>query len=259
MKLTNAISLILCGSFIASGAAQAQSGLWTNLVSYWPFDTVTANSTGTVTPDLAIGNDLILSNAPALVPGEDGNCFQFNGTSQFLGLVHSTEPWDNGLPIYYSTNGYTVAFWVNGPASQPDNSTVYSEGSLANSGLLLDFATEGGSLRLYIRNDEGTAVVNNYISQATVFDNTWHFVAWSDYQGTGTLYIDGNVDMTTNYPYSLAGGPNANDDSVGVLYRSTPVDFFTGMVDDLALWNRVLSPSEIQTVMTSGIPTPIPP
>ena len=34
--------------------AFAQSPLWTNLVSYWPFDTVA----GGVTPDLSLGNDL---------------------------------------------------------------------------------------------------------------------------------------------------------------------------------------------------------
>src|ERR1035437_695638 len=86
-------------------AALAQSSLWTNLVSYWPFDTATATST----PDLAIGNDLFFgtsapgTNAPTLVVGERTNCFQFNGTNQFLGLLANNA--DTGLPIYYSTNG----------------------------------------------------------------------------------------------------------------------------------------------------------
>ncbi|MBU6410641.1 MAG: hypothetical protein KGR98_09655, partial [Verrucomicrobia bacterium] len=255
MKLKNRICLIVFGFFITVGAAQAQSSLWTNLVSYWPFDTATA----TATPDLVIGNDLLLSNAPVLVAGERGSAFQFNGANQFLGLVHSTSPADTGLPIYYSTNGYTIAFWVNGPPTQANNRTVFSEGNLANSGLLLNFATQGGSLRLYLRNDSGSAVINNYISSATVFDNTWHFVAWADDQGAATLYIDGNVELQTNYTYSLAGGAHADDDSVGALYRSKPVNFLTGSVDELTLWSRVLSQTEIQTVMTGGIPTPIPP
>ncbi len=254
MKPTYRFLVILCGFILVSASARAQSSLWTNLVSYWPFDTETAGST----PDLAVGNNLILSNSPSLVTGERGNAFQFNGTSQFLGLVHSTSPLDTGLPIYYSSTGYTIAFWVNGTPSQADNKTVFSEGNLANSGLLLNLATEGAKLRLYIRNDAGQAVINNYISKATAFDSTWHFVAWTDTNGTGTLYIDGAVDFQTNYPYSLAGGMHANDDSVAALYRATPVNFFTGMVDELALWNRVLSPTEIQSFMTNSIPTPIP-
>src|SRR5579883_187815 len=155
------------------GSSLAQTTLTNGLVAYWSCD----STVGTNTPDLALGNSLWEFNSPSLVASTvpthaSGNCFQFNGTSQFLGRVHTTNSVATGLPVY-STNGYTVAFWVNGPSSQANNKTVFSEGNLNNSGLLLNLATQGSKMRVFIRNNAGTTVINNAISGAVAFDNTW--------------------------------------------------------------------------------------
>lgn len=240
----------------------AQTTLTNGLVSYWSMD----SSVGTNTPDLALSNSLWEFSSPSLVASTvpthaSGNCFQFNGTSQFLGLIHTTNSSATGLPVY-STNGYTVALWVNGNSTQAANKTVFSVGNLNNSGLLLNLATQGSKFRVFIRNNAGTTVINNAISGAVVFDNTWHHVAWVDVNGAGKLYIDGVQDTpssaaTYNYTLPPAGVPTGTDTSIGALYRATPVNFFTGFVDEVMCWNRALSQAEIQSAMSSGIPGPI--
>ena len=237
--------------------AQAQD-LHAGLVSYWPFDT-TAGTSPDTTPDVSLGNNLPLINLTSanLAASSHGSAFQFNGTSQFLGLSHSSNPNDTGLPIY-STNGYTVAFWING-AAQTANKTIFAEGITGNTGPLFNIATQtGGKLRIFLRNNVNTALLNNIASAGVVNDNTWHHVAWVDNNGACKLYIDGNPDATS-FTYIAGGGPTLNNTSVGALFRSPPVNFYTGYIDELALWKRALSQAEVQSLIANGISLPITP
>jgi hypothetical protein len=237
--------------------AQAQD-LHTGLVSYWPFDT-TAGTTADTTPDVSLGNNLPLINltAASLAASSHGSAFQFNGTSQSLGMSHSSNPNDTGLPIY-STNGYTVAFWING-AAQAANKTIFAEGNSGNTGPLFNIATQtGGKLRIFLRNDVNSPLLNNRLSTGIVNDGNWHHVAWVDNNGTATLYIDGNPDGTS-FNYVAGAGPTLNNTSIGALLRSPPVNFYTGYIDEVALWKRALSQAEVQSLMTTGISLPITP
>ncbi len=242
-------------------SASAQTTLTNGLVAYWSFDT----SVGTTTPDLALGNSLNEFASPSMVAStitvrNTTNCFTFNGSSQFLGLVHTTNSAATGLPVY-STNGYTIALWVKGAAGIANNKTIFSEGNLQNSGLLFNIATKtGNKLDIFIRNNAGTTVINNVGSTNIVFDGNWHHIAWEDNDGTCALYIDGNLDPANfNYSAPAAGAPTGSDTSVGALYRATPVNFFTGSVDEVMCWSRLLSQAEIQSAMSNGIPQPISP
>ena len=246
-------SLVIFSSLGLGFNATAQSPLWNGLVSYWPCET----TVGATTPDVSLGNDLGLINSPAIVPGHNGNCFQFDGTTQLLGLNHTTNPNDTGLPIY-STTGYTVAFWVNAAGTVAANKTIFSEGIAGNTGPLFNIASQGGGkLRLFLRNNANSPLLNNVASVGVVLDGTWHHVAWTDNNGTAKLYFDGVPD-TANFNYTAGGGPTLNNTSVGALLRTPPVNFFPGKIDEIAVWRRVLSQSEIQTLIASGIPTPIP-
>jgi hypothetical protein len=252
-------TLALLGTLFCAASALAQGTLWTNLVSYWPLDTTNANTT----PDLAIGNTFGVSNAPALSSSTHnglGMCLQFSGSGQDLNIVHTTDSRATGLPIY-STNGYTIAMWVQG-ASQAANHIFFTEGGYnGGAALLFDFNTAAnGKMRVLVKNNAGTTVVNNLSSITTVFDGNWHHVAWVDVNGAAKLYIDGNFD--TNFNYTAQGGPSANITSVAALVRSanpTGTDFFAGSVDEIMLWSRALSQIEIQTIITNGLQTPIPP
>jgi hypothetical protein len=133
--------------------------------------------------------------------------------------------------------------------------------------MLWDFNTGGTKIRVFLRNNAGTTVINNIPSIADVFDttgNTWHHVAFTDLNGTCKLYIDGNQDLGGsagfNYTAPSAGAPAGTITTVGNLLRANNANnlYFTGGVDEVMAWSRVLSVGEIQTAMTNGIPTPIP-
>jgi hypothetical protein len=92
----------------------------------------------------------------------------------------------------------------------------------------------------------------DYGSSARVDDGQWHHVAGVFDNGTLTIYIDGNAEE------SASGGPmygtgNTRFGYIGVGSESTsfnadpktPVYLFTGAVDDVRVYDRVLTPEEI--------------
>lgn len=250
--LVMAIVFCLCLS-----SAWAQTTLTNGLIGYWPFDT----TDGVSTPDLALNNSLFLFNSPANGPSGNtvrntGNCFTFNGSSQYLDLTHTTNYLATGLPIY-TTHGYSVAFWVMGSV-QAANHIIFCDNNFNNGGLLFEFNTSStAKIRVDLRDDNNVTRLSNVSSVGSFFDGTWHHVAWTDTNGSAKLYLDGNLDSTFSYTASAAQ-PTGNILSVGALIRSSGVaDYFNGSVDEVMAWNRVLSQAEIQNVMSNGIPEPI--
>lgn len=256
---TKPIFSVLAALCLTMGSGQAQTTLTNGLVAYWPLDVVNVSGGVTNTPDLALGNNMTVFGGITPVPGEQGNCFTFAGASQYLDVMHSTNNVADGLP-FYTTNGYTVAFWVRGLSTQGANHIPLSEVAYAGS-MLLDFNTRSTNIGVFLRDNAGTTVINNVPSHGVVFDTTgttWHFVAFTDLNGACKLYIDGNPDSANvNYTAASSGAPAATITTIGSLVRSSGVaDGFTGSVDEVMAWNRVLSPTEIQSAM-SGIPEPI--
>lgn len=227
------------------------------LVSYWPLDV----DNGGTTPDLAFGNDLTAVNGPAVVEGKFGSAFSFNGTSQYLTTSHEfTDYAVKGLPIYVA-GAYTVSLWVKGAAQTAKY--LFAEGSTTSANPLFLLQTGQQSANnakadVFIRANGGTTLLNHPFSSAVVFDNTWHHIAWVDDRGVGRLYVDGVLSLATNYTYS-PGSFSMNTTTIGALVRSSVGGYFAGAIDEVAIWERVLTPEEIDHVRTNGIAKPVPP
>jgi len=246
MKIAAIATSVLLLTFNATYAQDIIS----NLISHWPFTNV-SNST----PDVYGGNDLALVNLTStnLVPGKRGNCLRFNGLDQCLELTHSSDSETTGLPIF-STNGYTVSFWVNGPPGQY-NKTIFAEGKTGQTGPLFNLATKKYQpfLDVFLRDDTGRILIKNIPSVSNVLDNSWHYIAWCDLNGACALYVDGQLD-SAKFNYTFDASITLDYTSVGALYRDPQANFFQGSIEELAIWSRVLSQSEVRSVMTNGIP-----
>lgn len=235
----------------------AKADLLTGLVSYWPLD---VNNSG-ITPDMSFANTLTVSGAPTVTSGQVSNAFNLSsGTSDYLIITHGSSNIDTGLPIY-AAGSYTICMWVKGLGSQGTGKYIFTEASTANNTPLLLIQTGNSAatrtnLDIFIRNDGNTAFLNHVVSVGQVFNGAWHHIAWVDDNGTCKLYIDGSLDSSFNYARS--GTFSFNNTCIGALIRATLGGYFTGSIDDVALWERPLSQAEIQQVQTSGIPTPIP-
>ena len=228
--------------------------LRSGLLSYYPFDS-------SVTQDTAYTNHFTAVGTPALVPGKSGTAIKFE-PAQYLRLDHDMSNVENGLPIY-KAGAYSIVMWIKGPPVAARY--FFTEGSTANNNALLILQTgpaaaTANKFDVIIRTDGGAALVNHVVSSNVVFDDTWHHIAWVDNNGAARLYVDGNLDAA-NYNYTPSGTFAFNTTSIGTLLRAAVATgniYTNGPIDEVSLWERALTQSEVQQIMTNGIATPVP-
>lgn len=241
----------------------AQQSPW---AAHWRLD----ESTGTVANDTARnGNDGVLKNfvSKPWVTGKFGNALSFDGLDDYVEVKPKA-----GLPIYDGRGSpYSIAFWVKAAGNQEDR-RVYSEGnSKGNSRPLFTIGTgratlgTGGRLHVFVRNDANAPILN-HSSNATVFDDTWHHVAWVDVAGEAVLYVDGirdtrNFDYTSTNAFGGRGTRTPNYGSfttdvvsLGAVLRQTSCCWFKGAVDDVRVYGFALKPTDITILMRSAPP-----
>ncbi len=238
-------------------AADVRQGL----VSYWPLNGMAAD--WSTTPDVVSGNNLLLFglDPSSLVAGKRGQAMLFDGASQY---AYFTTPAgeDTGLPISRARS-FTVCVWVKGAANQTDR-RVFSESNSndSNNNPLVNIGTHNagtdGTVDLYFRDGAGTAQINHAHSPDTAYDDTWHHIGLVDVNGAVSLYLDGALNLTTNYTRAAFVSDTT---SIAAIVRGLGANlgaYFTGTIDDVAVWERALTEAEIQDVMNNGIQTPVP-
>ena len=91
---------------------------------------------------------------------------------------------------------------------------------------------------------------NSLISSTSVVDGKWHFVAGSYNGQTAKIYIDGRLDIYRQNKKIVPMEHNNTDIRIGQLAVPEPPPYdeayFDGLIDELRLYNRVLSDEEIR-------------
>ncbi|HOX01982.1 MAG TPA: hypothetical protein P5555_06570 [Candidatus Paceibacterota bacterium] len=237
-------------------AAPPAANLTNGIISYWPLDDVI----GPRTVDMVSGYDMNLYNMGAtnIVPGRWGNAFQFEGLAETM-LTRTHNPGDD-LPIVQHPN-FTVSLWVQGLAPQTDR-RVFSETAVSATQPLWDLGTHlngtDDKVDIYIRTDSNTVFTDHRHSTNVAYDGAWHHLAYVQRDvGNGNmkaqLWIDGVLDPVAIIP----GRPiSAKVTTIGGVFRISPAAAYTGLIDEVATWNRALSPEEIAMLQTTTITNP---
>jgi hypothetical protein len=259
MKAASKLSVILTAALSLTATCSLATDVRDGLVSYWPCDAVSGTYPLNTTPDVVGGNTLSgpLSLANP-VPGKNGNAITFNGSSDYLYFINTAGA-DTGLPV--ANNGcWTCAFWVNGASGQPDQTTYFGQTSDSNNNwrYSMEGAYATANTRYFIR-DGNNHVWVSQVGTTNTLNGNWHYLAYTYDANSGLflVYVDGQPVYTNTFTYAQ-NDPAFDQVGVGALVRSSVGNFFTGSIDDVALWARALSQSEIQNVMNSSISTPVP-
>ncbi len=231
-----------------SGTLHAQ--ISDGLVSYWPLDEIQ----GTKTPDLVSFYDMELSNLEAsdVVAGKYGNAFSFENARQtLLSRVHAA---DEDLPAN-KHRSHTISMWVNVVGEGQNDLRIFSEGNTANSNPLFNIGTHSGgadgSVDFYLR-QSGWATFGHAYSVQQPFDGTWHHIAWVQDDGARTFYVDGVAD-SLEIPDQEEGDWLVNNTSIGGILRASASHWSTSILDDVAIWKRALSESEVAQLAGSSV------
>jgi hypothetical protein len=226
------------------------------IVAYWPLDT----TIGSKTPDLVSAYDLTLfgSTAPTIVAGKWGNAMSFTAANlQYASRTHLT---GEALPVYKRTN-FTVSFWAKAPYNTAGG-WAFTESSSVNNGPafaigMKDAAASSPYVDTFLRDDNSQpSGLHIYSGPNTVWDDAWHNIVYVQHDAGGTpvakVYVDGVADQTPAPRYPIT--PNRT--SLGAYVRGSANGFFTGLVDEVVIWERVLSPAEIALLPSIYITNP---
>lgn len=256
LRVSNASGTVASAPATVTVSDWPPPNLTNRVVAYWPLDEIQ----GRKTPDIVSGYDMDLVNLTEadLVPGKWGKCFSFDISRQtMLTRVHSP---GEALPIYQHPN-FSVSLWVKGDI-QTDK-RVFAEGSTKSTQPLFCIGTHNsgsdGTVDSYIRTDSGATQGDHRHSTGVAFDGTWHHILYTQREAGGAmvarLYIDGVEDDVVLGPVRPL---TMNTTAIGGILRATPSAWFTGLIDDVIVWDRALSPAEAQLLATSAMPTPPP-
>lgn len=208
------------------------------LVGYWKMDE-TATTSGAI--DFSgSGNDGLYNGSASTTAGKFGRGGVFDGGSDYIEIAD-----DSALNTYGSD--YTISAWVNLDS--------YNSGSAS---MIFGRFTEFGGLELKIRGDSVSDPhafgikhwpTNNYelISSSTISLNTWHHlvVTYDHSRQEVNAYLDGTLDKNEQNvsPHVNIEGHNAH---IGIDSRDEAGLDFDGKIDEIRLYRRTLSPSEVR-------------
>jgi hypothetical protein len=217
------------------------------LVSWWPAEGNGLDAVGS--------NNAVYTNAENFAPGLKGLAFNFDGTTSAITIPPSPSlnlsnltietwifPTDSGTPrpifeYANSTGGYALGFWYNiGAGAQP------------SPGALFGFARDAvnPNSNFYLASTGGLLPINQWSHVAFTFDSSGM---------RAVLYVNGVVVATNNF--GIPVHPNTQL-AVNLGYR--PVGSsevyagfrLKGELDEVSLYSRVLTSTEIQAIATAG-------
>jgi hypothetical protein len=220
------------GLSIALISQNIPSYLPTNgLLGWWPFN-------GNANDESGNGNHGTVNGATLTFDryGNSSKAFNFNGTNNFINIVNSSI-------AAFGSQSFTCMTWFKTSATSPTNNSgmfVRYDNCVSNSGWGLGF----NSYKILGLEFPSSRVSNDVISSGTFNNNQWHQAIFIRNTAImkDLLYVNGVLIVQT--PFS-----NINQlSNTGSAFRfgsCAGYQFYSGMLDDIGIWNRALTQQEI--------------
>jgi streptogramin lyase len=207
-------------------------------VAWWPGDGHTNDVAGT--------NDLTAQGGPTFVAAKAGEGFLFDSNDDRLSTPHNDA-------FNLNRTGFTAQFWMQGTKDQPGQSESLvtllekSHGWTDNTGWAFQVQPANGQFGFAAGYGGGTgAGFMSADSLVDVLDGRWHHIAGSWDGFNLRLFVDGTLQMTTPL---LIPANNTRPVNLGFTWgNGNPRRFFRGLLDEVAIYNRALSPDEIAAI-----------
>ena len=194
-------------------------------VAYWKLDEVE----GDIAYNRISDNHGILSGNPTWQP-DDGmvaGALLFDGIDDYI----STDP------ILNPTDGeFCVFAWIKGGAP---GQVILSQTDGVN---WLSADLSEGKLMTELIPPISRSPVLPLVSEAIIVDGNWHHIGFWWNKTCRTLYVDGVV-VAEDVQNNLAS--SANGLYIGTGKGTEDGTFFSGLIDDIRIYNKALSPEEI--------------
>jgi prepilin-type N-terminal cleavage/methylation domain-containing protein len=228
-----------------------KSALMANLVSEWKMDQVNSPLTDQTPDSWSGGNNCTLkengyggacdsTHCPQLKTSgcASGNCFQFDGTNDYLDCGSSSN-------LNWGTGNFTIGLWT-GPRTAITHWSWLVSKNAGSPGL--EIALSDDIIRICfgvwftdVVNDPGKWVLPS---------NAWHYIAVTRRDGTVYTYVNGSLygtPVANSYDFSgIAGSPL-------LLGRGSAVDYLNGYMDDVRVYSTSIPTAQIKSNYYSGL------
>jgi hypothetical protein len=211
----------ISGIFIGERQVAALTGAGSGLVGWWKFD----ETTGSTASDSS-GNSFTGSGTDLTwTTGKKGNAVQLNGTSSFV----EVSQFDTSLFAVYDPE-FTYSAWI------------YSEESGRDQVIASNIGPWSFSFGKNSQNKISTFAPWNggITSSGQIGLNTWTHVAITSF---GNVYIDGVLSTLSSASIPWITGSFGM--TIGRIHQDGSM-YWKGKIDDLRVYNRVLTGSEIE-------------
>jgi len=208
------------------------------LIAYYKFDENAANTT-VVDSTGTQSNATASQNTSAMTAtGKILTCLSFNGTTDYVNVPHAASQ--------LTTSGLTISAWIYADTGGESNFGRIVDKSSALSGVGGYYlCTRGGDYMFQV--NDGTQVISG-----TRENGVWEFVVVTvQADGTGQIYINGVASGSSANVGDLSGITTTTDLRIGNRAGATDRSY-DGLIDELAIWNRALSTTEITQLYNSG-------
>ncbi|MBN2593180.1 MAG: LamG domain-containing protein, partial [Sedimentisphaerales bacterium] len=223
-------SLLILGICLTSGVyAEINDGL----IGWWTFD----EGTGTTAADSSgAGHDgSFVDSTPEWVPGMYGTALKFDGTDKVEIPNHAD---------FHLTNAMSVALWMQPEGDQASSAKLFIKQKSGQYPYALQYDDAGQGLfaTVYASTRYDTA------PHIPDFPGEWAHMCFTYDGSVLILYKDGEEVARVN----TSGQLQQNNLSLSIGCRLDYDQNFNGIIDDVRLFNRELSPEEVQQIMVDA-------
>src|SRR2546423_8001787 len=226
-------------AFAGGSCAPAPSGV----IGWWAGDGNAATLIGT-------NHAALQGTASATNQGINDSCFTFDGTNSFVAISNS---------ILLQPSNFTIEAWVrftgldsSGNSASGDQSVIFTQNSRSGDfeGFDLGKGRSGGNdfFRFIVSSSAG---VSAEIHSATLIaTGVWYHIAAVRGSNFTQLYVNGQMERQTNVSFAQDYG------NLPLYFGTTGQSYwdhrFKGNLDEVAIYNRALSPNEIAAIYAAG-------
>jgi hypothetical protein len=195
------------------------------LKAYYPFN-------GNANDESGNGNNGTITGATLSVDrfANPNKAYSFNGTNAFINTNFKS-----GFG-----NSISLVAWMKTNQSTPAGIVCSRSGP----GMLNGLESNGIDVGLDLT-DSTNIPYQTYTTGTNYSDNNWHFIVGTFDGITSKIYVDGVLKKSNTFSINIRVGANFK---IGVddMYNR----YFNGLLDDICIYNRALTASEITTLYT---------
>lgn len=209
-----------------------------NLLAYYKCD----ETEGTVVTDSTGSYNAINNNCTINQTGLINTSYNLTGSpANISGAV--VVPYDD----------ISINLWMN-PDEMVAGDRLYACRSSTNSSPIFNFLIlNGSSISLLLRSNTGTGILQVLDTGGFIGTGSWFMSTVNHQASTGSCFIYVNGSQVGVGKYTGGSFSQVNRASFGKRMDGNPTDsYYHGKLDEIGVWNKVLTPLEIQELYNSG-------